>query len=131
MMPPSGNRGGGKGDGGHEGGEGGGGDGGGGDGGGEGGDGDGGGGSGGGGAAPHHVRIIEMSGAGVLGRPPPSRTPSSCAGLRATSHTSRSFIWPVNIGSADQALLPTHRLERLTGNGKRIDDVVATLAPFQ
>jgi hypothetical protein len=52
----------------------------------------------GGGAAPHHVRIIETSGAGVLGRPPPSRTPSSCAGLRATSHTSRSFIWPVNIG---------------------------------
>ena len=40
-----------------------------------------------GGAAPHHVRIIEMSGAGVLGRPPPSRTPSSCAGLRAVSYT--------------------------------------------
>jgi len=77
------------------------------------------------------VRIIEMSGAGVLGSPPPSRTPSSCAGLRATPHTSRSFIWPVNIGSVDQALLPTHRLERLTGSGKRIDDVVATLAPFQ
>jgi hypothetical protein len=68
-------------------------DGGGGDGGGDGGDGgDGGGAGGGGGAAPHHVRIIEMSGAGVLGRPPPSRTRSSCAGLRATSHTSRSFI---------------------------------------
>ena len=32
-----------------------------------------GGGGDGGGAAPHHVRIIEMSGAGVLGRPPPSR----------------------------------------------------------
>ena len=94
--------------------------------------GDGGGGSDGGdgGAAPHHVRIIETSGAGVLGRPPPSRTPSSCAGLRATSHTSRSFIWPVNIGSP-QLLLPTYRLERLTGSGKRIDDVVATLAPFQ
>jgi hypothetical protein len=76
------------------------------------------------------VRIIEMSGDGVLGRPPPSRTPSSCAGLRATSHTSRSFIWPVNIGSA-QLLLPTYRLERLTGSGKRIDDVVATLTPFQ
>jgi hypothetical protein len=85
----------------------------------------------GGGAAPHHVRIIEMSGAGVLGRPPPSRTPSSCAGLRATSHTSRSFIWPANIGSVDQALLPTYRLERLTGSGKRIDDVVATLTSFQ
>jgi hypothetical protein len=84
-----------------------------------------------GGAAPHHVRIIEMSGAGVLGRPLPRRTASSCAGLRATSHTSRSFIWPVNIGSADQALLPTYRLERLTGSGKRIDDVVATLAPSQ
>jgi hypothetical protein len=28
-------------------------------------------------------------------------------------------------------LLPTYRLERLTGSGKRIDDVVATLAPFQ
>jgi len=56
----------------------------------------------GGGAPPHNVRIIETSGAGVLGRPPPSRTPSSCAGLRATSHTSRSFIWPVNIGSTDQ-----------------------------
>jgi len=99
-----------------------------------GGEGEGGGGEGGGGggrAAPHHVRIIEMSGAGVLGRPLPSRTPSSCAGLRATSHTSRSFIWPVNIGATDQALLPTHRLERLTGSGKRIDAVVATLAPFQ
>jgi hypothetical protein len=84
-----------------------------------------------GGAAPHHVRIIEMSGAVVIGRPLPSRTPSSCAGLRATSHTSRSFIWPVNIGSPDQAPLPTYRLERLTGSGKRIDAVVATLAPFQ
>jgi len=84
----------------------------------------------GGGAAPHHVRIIEMSGAGVLGRPPPSRTPSSCAGLRAASHTSRSFIWPVNIGSP-QLLLPTYRLERLTGSGKRIDDVAPTLTPFQ
>jgi hypothetical protein len=110
MMPPSGNRGGGEGGGGgggDEGGEGGGGDGGGGNGGGEGGGGDGGGGDGGGGAAPHHVRITEMSGAGVLGRPPPSRTPSSCAGMRATSHTSRSFIWPVNIGSPEKALLPT------------------------
>ena len=77
------------------------------------------------------MRIIEMSGAGVLGRPPLSRTPSSCAGLRATSHTSRSFIWPVNIGSGSpQLLLPTYMLERLTGSGKRIDDVVATLAPF-
>jgi hypothetical protein len=85
----------------------------------------------GGGAAPHHVRIIETSGAGVLGRPPPSRTPSSCAGLRATSHTSRSFICPVNIGSTDQALLPTYRLERLTGSGNCIDDVAPTLAPFQ
>jgi len=85
----------------------------------------------GGGAAPHHVRIIETSGAGVLGRPPPSRTPSSSAGLRATSHTSRSFIWPVNVPSPAQLLLPTYRLERLTGSGKRIDDVVATLAPFQ
>jgi hypothetical protein len=55
------------------------------------------------------VRIIEMSGAGVLGRPPPSRTPSSSAGLRATSQTSRSFIWPVNIGGPLQRLLPTHR----------------------
>jgi len=72
-----------------------------------------------------------MSGAGVLGRPPPSRTPSSSAGLRATSHTSRSFIWPVNVPSPAQLLLPTYRLERLTGSGKRIDDVVATLAPFQ
>ena len=100
-------------------------------GGGDGGGGDGGGGGGdGGGAAPHHVRIIETSGAGVLGRPPPSRTPSSCAGLRATSHTSRSFIWPVNIGSP-QLLLPTYRFERLTGSGKRIDDVVAMLTPFQ
>ena len=71
-----------------------------------------------------------MSGAVVLGRPPPSRTPSSSAGLRATSHTSRSFIWPVNIG-LPQWLLPTYRLERLTGSGKRIDVVVATLAPFQ
>ena len=79
----------------------------------------------------HHVRIIEMSGAGVLGRPPPSRTPFSCAGLRATSHTNRSFIWPMNMGSLPQWLLPTYRLERLTGSGKRIDDVVATLAPFQ
>jgi hypothetical protein len=130
MMPPSGNRGGGEGDGGHEGGEGGGGDGGGGEGGGEGGGGDGGGGGGGGGAAPHHVRIIEMSGAGVLGRPPPSRTPSSSAGLRATSHTSRSFIWPVNIG-LPQLLLPTHRFDRLTGSGKRIHDVAPTLTPFQ
>ena len=84
----------------------------------------------GGGAAPHHVRIIEMSGAGVLGRPPPSRTPSSCAGLRAASHTSRSFIWPVNVPAA-QLSLPTYKLERLTGSGKRIDAVVATLAPFQ
>ena len=84
----------------------------------------------GGGAAPHHVRIIEMSGAGVLGRPPPSRTPSSSAGLRATSHTSRSFIWPMSIGLS-QLLLPTNRLERLTGSGKRIDAVDATLTPFQ
>jgi hypothetical protein len=76
------------------------------------------------------VRIIEMSGAGVYGRPPPSRTPSSCAGLRATSHTSRSFIWPMNIGSP-KLLLPTYRLERLTGSGKRIDAVIATLSPFQ
>ena len=52
-----------------------------------------------GGAAPHHDRIIEMSGAGVIGVTPPRRTASSCAGLRATSHTSRSFIWPVNNGS--------------------------------
>jgi hypothetical protein len=70
--------------------------------------GDGGGGGDGCGAAPHRVRIIETSGAGVLGRPPPSRTPSSSAGLRATSHTSRSFTWPVNIGSPKR-LLPTHR----------------------
>jgi hypothetical protein len=28
-------------------------------------------------------------------------------------------------------LLPTYRLERLAGSGKRIDAVVATLAPFQ
>ena len=78
------------------------------------------------------MRIIETSGAVVLGRPTPSRTASSSAGLRATSHTSRSFIWPVNIGSLpNQLLLPTYMLERLTGSGKRIDDVVATLAPFQ
>jgi hypothetical protein len=76
------------------------------------------------------VRIIEMSGVGVLGRPPPSRTPSSSAGLRATSHTSRSFIWPVNIG-LPQLLLPTHRFDRLTGSGKRIHDVAPTLTPFQ
>jgi hypothetical protein len=130
--------GGGGGDGGGEGGggegEGGGGDGGGGGNGGDGGDAGGcGGGGDGGGAAPHHVRIIEMSGAGVLGRPPPSRTPSSCAGLRAASHTNRSFIWPVNIP------VPTYRLERLTGSGKRADAIfdwsdgneVATLTPFQ
>ena len=104
--------GGGEGEGGEGEGEGGGGEGGGGE-----GSGEGGGGEGGGGAAPHHVRIVEMSGAGVLGRPLPSRTPSSCAELRATSHTSRSFIWPVNIGSTDQWLLPTQRLERLTGSG--------------
>jgi hypothetical protein len=92
---------------------------------------DGGEGGGGGGAGLHHVRIIEMSGAVVLGRPPPRRTPSSCAGLRAASHTSRSFIWPVNVPSPAQLLLPTYRLERLTGSGKRIDAVVATLTPFQ
>jgi hypothetical protein len=58
----------------------------------------------------HHVRIIEMSGAAVLGSPTPSRTASSSTGLRATSHTSRSFIWPVNIGSkSPQMLLPTYR----------------------
>ena len=107
----SGGRGGGDGG---DGSDGGGGDGGGGDGGGDGGGGDGGGdggdggdGGGGGGAAPHHVRIIETSGAVVFGRPPPSRTPSSCAGLRAASHTSRSFIWPVNIGVPAQLPLPT------------------------
>ena len=72
-----------------------------------------------------------MSGSVVLGRPTPSRTASSCAGVRATSHTNRSFSWPANIGSTDQWLLPTYRMERLTGSGKRIDDVVATLAPFQ
>ena len=81
------------------------------------------------------MRIIEMSGAGVLGRPPLSRTPSSCAGLRATSHTSRSFIWPVNIGSGSlitpKLLFPTYMLERPTDGGKRIDAVYATLAPFQ
>jgi hypothetical protein len=78
-----------------------------------------------GGGDGHHVRIIEMSGAVVLGRPLPSRTASSCAGLRAMSHTSRSFIWPVNIGSlSPQLLLPTYRLERLTGSGKRIVAVV-------
>jgi hypothetical protein len=75
-----------------------------------GGDGGRGGGDGGdGGAAPHHVRIIEMSGAGVLGRPPPRRTPSSCAGLRATSHTSRSFICPVKKDGAASLLFPTYR----------------------
>jgi len=99
-------------------------------GGGDGGGGDGGGGVGGGDG--HHVRIIETSGAVVLGRPTPSRTASSSAGLRATSHTNRSFIWPVNIGSLfNQLLFPTYRLERLTGSGKRIDAVVATLTPFQ
>jgi len=99
-------------------------------GGGDGGGGDGGGGVGGGDG--HHVRIIEMSGAVVLGRPTPSRTASSSAGLRATSHTSRSFIWPANIGSASpQLLLPTYRLERPTGGGKRIDAVYATLTPSQ
>jgi len=77
------------------------------------------------------VRIIEMSGAGVLGRPPPSRTASSCAGLRATSHTSRSFICPVKKDGTASLLFPTYRFERLTGSGKRIDAVVATLAPFQ
>jgi hypothetical protein len=46
------------------------------------------------------------------------------------SHTSRSFIWPVNIGSP-QLLLPTHRFDRLTGSGKRIHDVAPTLTPFQ
>ena len=67
------------------------------------------------------MRIIEMSGAGVLGRPLSSRTASSCSGLRATSHTSRSFIWPMNNGSLfPQLLLPTYRLARLTGSGKRI-----------
>jgi hypothetical protein len=99
-------------------------------GGGDGGGGDGGGGVGGGDG--HHVRIIETSGAVLLGRPTPSRTASSSAGLRATSHTSRSFIWPVNIGSLfNQLLFPTYRLERPTGSGKRIDAVVATLTPFQ
>ena len=121
-------------------GDGGGGDGGGDGGGGEGGDGDGGGGEGGGGDGGgegggdgHHVRIIETSGAVVLGRPTPSRTASSSAGLRATSHTSRSFIWPVNIGSliTPQLLFPTYMLERPTDRGKRIDAVYATLAPFQ
>ena len=79
------------------------------------------------------MRIIETSGAVVLGRPTPSRTASSSAGLRATSHTSRSFIWPVNIGSliTPQLLLPTYMLERPTDSGKRIDAVYATLAPFQ
>jgi hypothetical protein len=33
--------------------------------------------------------------------------------------------------SLAQLLLPTYMLERLTGSGKRIDDVVATLTPFQ
>ena len=134
----SGGRGGDGGGDGGDGSDGGGGDGGGGDGGGDGGGGDGGGdggdggdGGGGGGAAPHHVRIIEMSGAGVLGRPTPSRTASSSAGLRATSHTSRSFIWPANIGSFPQLLFPTYMLERPNDGGKRIDSVVATLTPFQ
>ena len=99
-------------------------------GGGDGGGGDGGGGVGGGDG--HHVRIIEMSGAVVLGRPTPSRTASSSAGLRATSHTSRSFIWPVNIGSSfPQLLLPTYRLERLTGSGKRIVAVVVVAGAAQ
>jgi hypothetical protein len=85
-----------------------------------------------GGGDGHHVRIIETSGAVVLGRPTPSRTASSSAGLRATSHTSRSFIWPANIGSTSpQLLFPTYRLERPTGSGKRIDAVVATLTPSQ
>ena len=113
----------------------GGGDGGGGDVGGNGGGGEGGGDGGGGegGGDGHHVRIIETSGAVVLGRPTPSRTASSSAGLRATSHTNRSFIWPVNIGSliTPKLLFPTYRLERPTGNGKRIDAVYATLTPFQ
>jgi hypothetical protein len=91
------------------------------------------GGGGEGGGDGHHVRIIETSGAVVLGRPTPSRTASSSAGLRATSHTNRSFIWPVNIGSliTPKLLFPTYRLERPTGNGKRIDAVYATLTPFQ
>ena len=74
-----------------------------------------------------------MSGSVVLGRPTPSRTASSSAGLRATSHTSRSFIWPVNIGSfPPQLLLPTDMLERLTGSGKRIIAVVVVVVglPF-
>jgi hypothetical protein len=37
----------------------------------------------------------------------------------------------VNITSSPQFALPTYRFERLTGSGKRIDDVVATLTPFQ
>jgi hypothetical protein len=37
----------------------------------------------------------------------------------------------MNNRSTDQALLPTYRFERLTGSGKRIDAVVATLTPFQ
>ena len=78
------------------------------------------------------MRIIEMSGAGVLGRPLSSRTAASCSGLRATSHTSRSFIWPVNIGSSPpQLLLPTYRLERLTGSGKRIVAVVVVAGSVQ
>jgi hypothetical protein len=72
-----------------------------------------------------------MSGAVVFGRPPPSRTASSSAWLRAMSHTSRSFSWPLNRSFEFWKPLPTYRLERLTGSGKSIDDVVATLTPFQ
>ena len=37
----------------------------------------------------------------------------------------------MNITSSPQFALPTYRFERLTGSGKRIDDVVATLTPVQ
>ena len=79
------------------------------------------------------MRISETSGALALGSPLPTRTASSSAVLSATSHISRSRIWPANMGSpllARQWLLPTHSPERATGSGKRIDALDALSTPL-
>ena len=52
-----------------------------------------------GGAAPHHVRIIDTSGAVAAGSPMPERTASSSAVDKATSQMSRSRIEPMNMRS--------------------------------
>ena len=66
------------------------------------------------------MRIISTSGAVEAGRLTPCRTASSSASLSAESQTSKSRIWPVNMGFPPQFDLPTYIFERGTDSGKFI-----------